>query len=118
MEINRIYNDGTTTDLTSVTNSSSVLPKLLNQNSRLGLTLPGNFLKQDKIAYYHGAIINIYIVYKLPKRTVSSPDFTVQNAVNIWCCKNKQKMQKLVIILIVVMIFVLMEKVIFLWVIV
>ena len=36
-------------------------------------------MKQEKIAYDHGVGLNIYIVYKLQKRTVTSPDFTVQN---------------------------------------
>ena len=54
--------------------------KLLNQNNRLGIIFAGNLLKQDKIAYYHNAVVNIYIVYKLLKRTAISPDFTVQNA--------------------------------------
>ena len=74
-----IHKNDTTTDLTSVVNSGSVLPKLLNQNNRLGVTLAGNYMKQDKIAYYHNAVVNIYIVYKLQKRTGNSPDFTVQN---------------------------------------
>ena len=37
-------------------------------------------MKQDKIAYAHGSGLNICIVFKLQKRAVSSPDFTVQNA--------------------------------------
>ena len=75
-----VHSNGKGADLISVDNSSSVLPKLLNQNSRLGVTFAGNYMKHDKIAYAHGAVVNIYIVYKLPKRIVSSVDFTVQNA--------------------------------------
>ena len=52
----------------------------MNQSSRLGVTFEENYMKHDKIAYAHGAVVNIYIVYKLPKRTVSSADFTVENA--------------------------------------
>ena len=63
-----IHNDGATTDLISVANLSNALRKLLNQNNRLGITFTGNLLKQDKIAYYHGEVANIYIVYKLQKK--------------------------------------------------
>ena len=62
-----IHNDGKGTDLTSVANSTSVLPKLLNQSNRLGVIFAGNYMKHDKIAYAHDAVINIYIVYKLQK---------------------------------------------------
>ena len=48
--------------------------------NRLHVGFKGNYFKQNKIDYYHGAVVNIYIVYKLQKRTVISPDFTVQNA--------------------------------------
>ena len=37
-------------------------------------------MKQNKTSYAHGAEMNIYIVCKLQKRAVSSPDFTVENA--------------------------------------
>ena len=45
-----IHNDGKNTDLISVINSSSVLPKLLNQNNRLGVVFAGNYMKQNKVA--------------------------------------------------------------------
>ena len=67
-------------DLDAASNSSSTLPRLFNHNNRLNVGFAGNLLKQDKITYFHGAVVNIYIVYKLQKRTVNSPDFTVQNA--------------------------------------
>ena len=75
-----IHDDGTSTNLTPVNNSASVVPRLLNQSNRFGVTFAGNYMEQDKIAYAHGSGLNIYIVYKLQKRTVSNPDFTVQNA--------------------------------------
>ena len=75
-----IHGDRKGTDLFSATNSSSVYTNFLNQNNRLGVTLAGNILKQKDIAYAHGLGMNIYIAYKLQKRTVSSPDFAVQNA--------------------------------------
>ena len=32
----------------------------------------GNLLKQDKVTYNHGPIVNIYIVYKLTSKTADS----------------------------------------------
>ena len=37
-------------------------------------------LKQARIAYFHGAIVNIYIVCKLQKRTNNNSDFTLENS--------------------------------------
>ena len=73
-----IHNDNKNTDLFSA-NSNNNSPTLLNQNNRLGVTFGGNYMKQNKIGYAHGSLVNIYIVYELKKRTVNIPDFTVQN---------------------------------------
>ena len=74
-----IHNDSNNTDLFSVNNSNNNLPTLLNKNNRLGVTFNGNYMKQNKLSYAHGKIINLYIVYKLKNRKVDSPDFNVQN---------------------------------------
>ena len=71
-----IHDDGT--NITSVSNSGSAVPRLLNQNYRVGVTFAGNYMKQRKVAYVHGAGINIYIVYKLQKRTNNS-DMTLES---------------------------------------
>ena len=60
-------------------NSSSALPKLVSQNNRLNVGFAGNLLKQDRIVYFHGAVINIYIVYKLDKRA-NNADMTLENS--------------------------------------
>ena len=36
-------------------------------------------MKQNKLGYAHGKIVNLYIVYELKNRRIDSPDFTVQN---------------------------------------
>ena len=36
-------------------------------------------MKQNKLGYAHGKIINIYIVYDLKNRTIDNADFTVVN---------------------------------------
>ena len=63
----------------SVNNSNNVSPTLLNQENRLGVTFSGNYMEQNKIGYAHGSVLNIYTVYELKNRAISSPDFTVQN---------------------------------------
>ena len=36
-------------------------------------------MKQNKLGYSRGKIVNLYIVYKLKNRRVDNPDLTVQN---------------------------------------
>ena len=74
-----IHNDSNNTDLFSVNNSSNNSPSLLNQENRLGVSFTGNYMKQNKIGYAHGNVVNIYIVYELKHRRTNNPDFTVQN---------------------------------------
>ena len=70
-----IHNGSNNTDLFSVNNS----PTLLNKNNRLGVTLNGNHMKQNKLGYAHGKIVNLCLVYELKNRRIDNPDFTVQN---------------------------------------
>ena len=74
-----IHNDSNNTDLFSVNNSNNSSPILLNKNNRLGVTFNGNYMKQNKLGYAHGKIVNLYIVYESKNRRVDNPDFTVQN---------------------------------------
>ena len=92
MDINRNSYESNNTDLFSVKNlppaSSKIpvfLPTLLNQNNRLGVTFRGNYMKQNKLGYLHGSVVNIYIVYELNDwensedlkiRDTITPDFT------------------------------------------
>ena len=63
----------------SVNNSNNNSPTLLIKNNRLGVTFNGNYMKQNKLGYAHGKIINLYTVYGLKNRRIDSPDFSVQN---------------------------------------
>ena len=72
-------NDSNNTDLFSVNNSNNNSPTLLNKNNKLSVTFDGNYMKQNKLGYAHGKIVNLYIVYELRNRRIDSPDFTVQN---------------------------------------
>ena len=74
-----IHNYSSNTDLFSVNNSNNNAPTLLNQNNRLGVIFNGNYMKQNKLGYAHGTVVNIYTAYELKNRTVDNPDFTVQN---------------------------------------
>ena len=74
-----IHIDSKNTDLFSVNNSSNNSPALLNQNNRLGVTFSGNYMKQNKLGYAHGTVVNIYIVYEFKNRRINNPDFTVAN---------------------------------------
>ena len=53
-------------------------PRLVYDNARMKLNFSGDLLKQDKIAYSHGPIVNIYVVYRLAPRTNNS-DVTLEN---------------------------------------
>ena len=74
-----IHNDSNNTDLFSVNNSNNNSTTLLNKNNRLGVTFNGNYMKQNKLGYSDGKIVNFYTVYELKNRRVDNPDFTVQN---------------------------------------
>ena len=63
----------------SVNNTNNNSQTLLNKNNRLGVTFNGNYMKQNKLGYAHGKIVNLYTVYELKNRRIDSPDFTVQN---------------------------------------
>ena len=81
MDINRnsCHNDSNNTDLFSVNNSNNNSPTLLNKNNRFGVTFNGDYMKQNKLGYVHGKIVNLYIVYELKNRRADNPEFTVQN---------------------------------------
>ena len=74
-----IHSDSNSTDLFSLNCSNNNSPTLLNKNNRLGVTFNGNYIKQNKLGYAPGKIVNLYIVNELKNRRVDNPDFTVQN---------------------------------------
>ena len=74
-----IHLDSNDTDLFSVNSSNNNSPTLLNKNNRLGVTFNGIYMKQNKLGYARGKIVNLYIVYELKNRRVGNPGFTVQN---------------------------------------
>ena len=64
--------------ISSITTSSyNKAPGLAYDNVRIKLKFVGGLLKQDKITYNHGPIVNIYIVYR-PSHSITS-DITLEN---------------------------------------
>ena len=53
-------------------------PRLVYANAIIKLNFSGDLSKPDKIIYSHGAIVNIYVVYRLAPRTNKS-DVTLEN---------------------------------------
>ena len=60
-----------------ITPSYNIAPSLAYDNVRIKLKFVGSLLKQDKITYNHGPIVNIYIVYRLSPSITS--DITLEN---------------------------------------
>ena len=64
--------------ISSITTSNyNQAPSLAYDNVRIKLKFVGALLKQDKITYNHGPIVNIYIVYRLSPSITS--DITLEN---------------------------------------
>ena len=55
-------------------------PSLVYDNVKIKLKFVGSFLKQDKITYNHGKIVNIYTVYRLGSSITS--DITLENCLS------------------------------------
>ena len=64
--------------ISSVGNSNGAVPQMVYDNAGIKVEFNGNFLKQDKVTYNHGPIVNIYIVSRLTPDTKDS-SVTLQN---------------------------------------
>ena len=47
-------------------------PRLVYDNARIKLKFSGDLIKQNKVTYNHGPIVNIYVGYRLTPRTNNS----------------------------------------------
>ena len=66
--------------INSITVSNySITPELNYFSNKMGVKFNGNCLKQDKIAYTHGKIVNIYTVYEISKNVNISSYPTLKN---------------------------------------
>ena len=64
---------------TTTTSNSKFDANLIYNNARIKVTFNVDFLKQDKVTYSHGQIVNIYTVYKLTPDTKDS-SITLENS--------------------------------------
>ena len=61
------------------TSDNSFAPALTYYNTKIRVKFTGNCLKQPKISYTHGEVVNIYIVYELgaSSSTVNDPTLKI-----------------------------------------
>ena len=57
----------------------TITPELSFYGTKTRVEFNGSYLKQDKVAYSHGAIVNIYIVYEISKNYSISSYPTLEN---------------------------------------
>ena len=58
--------------ISSVITSYGRVSKLVYDNARITVKFNGDLLKQNKVTYTHGPIVNIYVVYRLIPTTKDS----------------------------------------------
>ena len=61
------------------TSDNSLTPALNYYGTKTRVTFTGSYLKQSKISYNHGKVVNIYIVYKLGASSSHINDPTLKN---------------------------------------
>ena len=63
--------------LDAVNTASGSAPRLTiaSQNGKLNIRF--NMLKQSKVIYNHGSVINVSITFRLRERTINNPDFGI-----------------------------------------
>ena len=78
LESKGLSNEKISSTTTSNNNNNNFATILIHCNARLRVKLNGDFLKQDKVTHNHGAIVNIYIVYRLTP-AVKDSNVTLEN---------------------------------------
>ena len=61
-------------------NNNDQAPVVKSDGDKISLQFSGDCLKQNKVLYNHGRIVNIYIVYRLSPHTNASTDFTINDS--------------------------------------
>ena len=64
---------------TPATSDNSLTPELSYYGTKTRVKFTGNCLKQSKISYTHGKIVNIYIVYELGASSSHVNDYKLKN---------------------------------------
>ena len=62
------------------TSDNSLTPLIDYRINKIRVKFTGSCLKQPKISYTHGTIVNIYIVYELGASSSHSDDLTLKNS--------------------------------------
>ena len=62
----------------ATTSNNKSAANLVYNNARINVKFNGDFLKQDKLPYNHGPILNMYIFYKLTPNAKDS-SITLEN---------------------------------------
>ena len=65
--------------LDSITANYKITPELSFYGTKTKLEISGSCLKQDKVTYNHGKIVNIYIVYEIDQNYSISSYPTLEN---------------------------------------
>ena len=58
---------------------NSLTPGVSYYNTKTRVKFTGSCLKQPKISYTHGKVVNIYIVYELGSSSSNNDDATLKN---------------------------------------
>ena len=66
------------------TSNNSLASKLCYFGTKTRVKFNGSCLKQDKITYTYGTIVNIYIVYELSSNLTYNENITLENYF-FWC---------------------------------
>ena len=66
------------------TSDNIITPELSSDSKKIRVKFTGSCLKQSKISYTHGKVINIYIVYELGASTTHTNDLTLKKL--FICC--------------------------------
>ena len=66
------------------TSNNSLASKLSYFGTKTRVKFNGSCLKQDKITYTYGTIVNIYIVYELSSNLTYNENITLENYF-FWC---------------------------------
>ena len=94
------------------TSDNSLTPALsYYRASKIRVKFTGSCLKQDKVIFNHGKVVNIYIIYELGASTSSDSDPTIKNC--LFGAVTLLKMQTLINIDILVMELHLVEDQVF-----
>ena len=64
---------------TPTTSDNSLTPALRYYEGKTRVKFVGSYLKQPKISYTHGKVVNIYIIYKLDVSSSHNNDHTLKN---------------------------------------